>query len=142
MIFLLGDGDYRSKLGLSEKRALPQLGSWDSQRKILTIVQFSMPETAPHGYTNNLWEQQEHPYAGDVINGYNDGPNESGGKLGGFYELETVSPAYALAPGESRTHVQRTIRIEGDRKKLDAISREVFGVSLNQVESQLTSQPV
>ena len=77
-----------------------------------------------------------------MINGYNDGPNESGGKLGGFYELETVSPAYALAPGESRTHVQRTIRIEGDRKKLDAISREVFGVSLNQVESQLTSQPV
>ena len=142
MIFLLGDGDYRSKLGLSEKRALPHLGSWDSQRKILTVVQFSMPETAPHGYTNNLWEQQEHPYAGDVINGYNDGPNESGGKLGGFYELETVSPAYALAPGESRTHVQRTIRIEGERKELDGISREVFGVSLDQVESQLTSQPV
>jgi hypothetical protein len=142
MIFLLGDGEYRSKLGLSESRALPFLGSWDGQRSILTVVQFSMPETAPHGYTNNLWEVQKEPYAGDVINGYNDGPNDSGGKLGGFYELETVSPAYALAPGESRVHVQRTIRLEGQRDKLDSISKDVFGVSLDQVESQLTSQPV
>lgn len=139
MIFLLGDGDYRSKLGLSEKRALPLLGSWDAERNILTVSQFSMPESAPHGYTNNLWEQQEDPYAGDVINGYNDGPNESGGKLGGFYELETISPAYALAPGESCTHMHRTIRIEGEREKLDAISQAVFGVSLDQVESQLNS---
>jgi len=142
MIFLLGDGDYRSKLGLSEKRALPFLGSWDSERGILTVAQFSKPETAPHGYTNNLWEHQDDPYNGDVINGYNDGPNESGGKLGGFYELETVSPAYALAPGESRTHMHRTIRIEGQRDKLDAISKAVFGVSLAQIESQLSSLPV
>jgi len=142
MIFLLGDGDYRSKLGLSEKRALPLLGSWDSERGVLTVAQFSMPDKAPHGYTNNLWEFQEDPYCGDVINGYNDGPNESGGKLGGFYELETVSPAYALGPGESCTHMHRTIRIEGDRDKLDAISKAVFGVSLDQVESQLASMPV
>ena len=137
VISLLGDGDYRSKLGLSEKRALPFLGSWDSRRNILTVVQFNMPETASHGYTNNLWEHQADPYCGDVINGYNDGPNESGGKLGGFYELETVSPAYALTPGESRTHIQRTIRIEGERGKLDAISKTVLGVSLDQIESQL-----
>ena len=137
VISLLGDGDYRSKLGLSEKRALPFLGSWDSRRSVLTVVQFNMPETASDGYTNNLREHQEDPYCGDVINGYNDGPNESGGKLGGFYELETVSPAYALTPGESRTHIQRTIRIEGERGKLDAISQTVLGVSLNQIESQL-----
>jgi hypothetical protein len=142
MIFLLGDGEYRSKLGLSEKRALPLLGSWDSQRGILTVSQFSKPENAPHGYTNNLWEFQDEPYAGDVINGYNDGPNESGGKLGGFYELETISPAYALGPGESCIHMHRTIRIEGDRNKLDAIAVAVFDVSLDQVENQLTSLPV
>jgi hypothetical protein len=142
MIFLLGDGDYRSKLGLSEKRALPLLGSWDSHRGVLTVSQFSMPDSAPNGYTNNLWEFQDDPYAGDVINGYNDGPNDSGGKLGGFYELETVSPAYALAPGESCTHMHRTIRIEGDREKLDAIAKAVFNVSLDQIESQLSSLPV
>lgn len=137
LIFLLGDGEYRSKLGLSAKRALPFLGSWDSQHGVLTVAQFSMPDSAPHGYTNNLWEFQEDPYGGDVINGYNDGPNESGGKLGGFYELETVSPAYALSPGESCTHTHRTIRIEGPREKLDSISQIVFGASLAQIESQL-----
>ncbi len=142
MILLLGDGEYRSKLGLSEKRALPLLGSWDAERGVLTVSQFSMPETAPNGYTNNLWEVQDEPYAGDVINGYNDGPNETGGKLGGFYELETVSPAYALAPNESCTHTHRTIRIEGDREKLDAIAKAVFDVSLADVESQFQTFPV
>ena len=140
-IFLLGDGEYRSKLGLSEQRALPLLGSWDADRGVLTVVQFSMPKSTKHGYTNNLWEVQENPYAGDVINGYNDGPNDSGGKLGGFYELETVSPALALAPGESYTHVHRTIRMEGERSKLDAICREVFAVTLEDVESQLDPLP-
>jgi hypothetical protein len=140
-IFLLGDGEYRSKLGLSEKRALPLLGSWDADRGVLTVAQFSMPESSEHGYTNNLWEVQDHPYAGDVINGYNDGPNDSGGKLGGFYELETVSPALALAPNESFTHMHRTIRMEGDRAKLDAISKAVFGVSLDEVETQLDPLP-
>ena len=140
-IFLLGDGEYRSKLGLSEKRALPLLGSWDADRGVLTVAQFSMPESSEHGYTNNLWEVQDHPYAGDVINGYNDGPNDSGGKLGGFYELETVSPALALAPNESFTHIHRTIRMEGDRAKLDAISKAVFGVSLDEVETQLDPLP-
>ena len=140
-IFLLGDGEYRSKLGLSEKRALPLLGSWDADRSVLTVVQFSMPESTEHGYTNNLWEVQEHPYAGDVINGYNDGPNESGGKLGGFYELETVSPALALGPGESYTHVQRTIRMEGKRDKLDEICKAVFEVTLEEVENQLDPLP-
>ena len=137
IIFLLGDGDYRSKLGLSVNRALPLLGSWDSERNVLTVSHFNMPETAPHGYTNNLWEYQETPYAGDVINGYNDGPNESGGKMGGFYELETVSPAYALSPGESRMHMHRTIRIEGDRDKLDAVAKSVFNISLDEIENQL-----
>jgi hypothetical protein len=141
LIFLLGDGEFRSKLGLSEKRAKPLLGSWDRQRSVLTVAQFSLPEHAPHGYTNNLWEYQDDPFAGDVINGYNDGPNESGGKLGGFYELETVSPALALAPNESYTHLHRTIRLEGDRTKLDAIARAVFGVSLEEIENQLDPLP-
>ncbi len=140
LIFLRGDGDFRSKLGLSQSRALPWLGSWDPQRNVLTVAQFSMPTNAAHGYTNNLWEQQEHPYAGDVINGYNDGPNDSGGKLGGFYELETVSPALALGPAESYTHMHRTVRIEGDRVELDAVAKSVFGVSLDVVESQLVVQ--
>jgi hypothetical protein len=52
-----------------------------------------------------------------------------------------VSPALALAPNESYTHLHRTIRLEGDRTKLDAIARAVFGVSLEEIENQLDPLP-
>ena len=134
LLYFLGDGKLRSKLGLTYKRVEPYLGSWDRDRGILSVVQFNLPDTAPNGYNNNLWEIQEDPYCGDVINGYNDGPNESGGQLGGFFELETISPALALETGGSYTHLHRTIRMEGDRQALSRVSVEVFGVDLDEIE--------
>ena len=96
MIYFLGDGNMRSKLGLTFSRVQPTLGSWDKERGVLSVIQFNLPDAAPNGYNNNLWEIQKWPYAGDVINGYNDGPNESGGQLGGFFELETISPCLGV----------------------------------------------
>ncbi len=134
MLYFLGDGKMRSKLGLTYKRVEPYLGSWDRDRGVLSVVQFNLPDAAPNGYNNNLWEIQKEPYSGDVINGYNDGPNESGGQLGGFFELETISPALALKAGESYTHLHRTIRMEGDRQTLSQVSVNVFGVDLDEIE--------
>lgn len=134
LIYFLGDGKMRSKLGLTFSRVQPFLGSWDRERGVLSVVQFNLPDSAPNGYNNNLWQVQDHPYEGDVINGYNDGPNESGGQLGGFFELETISPALALGPNESYTHVHRTIRMEGDRDRLSAVAKKVFGVALDEIE--------
>ncbi|MDG2385208.1 MAG: hypothetical protein P8N76_26290 [Pirellulaceae bacterium] len=49
-----------------------------------------------------MWKLQDQPYAGDVINSYNDGPLELGKPgLGPFYELETSSRAAALGPGKA-----------------------------------------
>ena len=91
-------------------------------------------------YVNSMWELQELPYSGDTINSYNDGPTEPGGKaLGGFYEIETSSPALALAPGESGTHTSRTIHLEGDRAQLDAVARRVLGVGLDEIEAAFGS---
>jgi hypothetical protein len=135
LICFLGDGNLRSKLGLTFERVEPILGSWDKQRGVLSVVQFNLPSEAPNGYNNNLWQLQDDPYSGDVINAYNDGPNESGGQLGGFFELETISPALALSPEQSYTHLHRTIRIEGDRDALSAVARQTFGVSLDEIES-------
>lgn len=139
LVILRGDGDFRSKLGMTFQRAEPRLASWDPDKGLLTIVEFNLPANAPDGYTNNLWEYQSDPFGGDVVNAYNDGPNESGGKLGGFYELETVSPALALAPSQSFTHIVRTFRIEGEREKLNPISHSVFGAPLEQIEGLLDS---
>jgi hypothetical protein len=73
-----------------------------------------------------------------VVNAYNDGPPEPGEKpLGPFYELETSSPALALKPGETGEHVQETYHFEGNDQQLDALSRAIFDVSIEQIESAL-----
>ena len=136
LIYFLGDGDLRSKLGVSPQRTTGRLGSWDAQRGIFSVVDFSMPP-APNNYTNNLWEIQDDPFCGDALNAYNDGPNDSGEKFGGFFELETMGPALALKPGESATHVHRTTRFEGERDAIDRLAKHVFGVGLTQIESQV-----
>jgi len=142
MVYFLGDGHLRSKLGLNFDRVTNMMGSWDEERQVLSIVSFNLPEAAPaNGYNNNLWEMQDEPYAGDVINCYNDGVNESGSGMveGGFYEMETISPALALAPGEGYTHIQRTLRMEGARSELSAVAKSLFGVELDQIASQFVS---
>jgi hypothetical protein len=133
VIFFRGDGKHRSKIGLTPQRATDLAGGWDASGHVLTIVQYNQPEGVMD-YVNSMWEIQEEPYRGDVINSYNDGPPEPGAKpLGPFYELETSSPAAALAPGESILHVHRTTHLTGDLEKLAAIVHRLFGVSLDEI---------
>jgi hypothetical protein len=134
-LFFKGDGLYRSKIGLSPRRTLPVLGSYDPGLGLLTVVQFSLPEGA-RDYVNSMWEIQDDPYGGDVVNSYNDGPASPGAKpLGPFYELETSSPAAALDPGASLLHIHRTFHFVGDRDGLSRIAEAVLGVPLAEVES-------
>ncbi len=139
LVFLRGDGNFRSKLGISFARACSPIGGWNPSSQTLTIVEFNLPKTAPDGYTNNLWEYQDEPFAGDVVNAYNDGPNDSGESMGGFFELESVSPALALKPGESFTHSPRMTHLAGSRESLNKIANEVFGATLAQIESALSA---
>jgi hypothetical protein len=85
-------------------------------------------------YVNSAWQLQENPYSGDAFNSYNDGPLADGTQMGPFYELETSSPAAALASGGSITHSQVTVHITGERKLLDQISIKTLGVSLKEIE--------
>lgn len=138
LVFLRGDGNFRSKLGISFARACSTIGAWNPTAQKLTIVEYNLPKTAPDGYTNNLWEYQDEPFAGDVVNAYNDGPNDSGESMGGFFELETVSPALALKPGESFTQSPCTTHLTGNRESLNNVAIAVFGVELLQIESALS----
>lgn len=133
-LFFKGDGQYRSKIGLSPKRAKPVLGSYDAANNVLTIVQYTKPEGVVE-YVNSMWEMQKEPFRGDTINSYNDGPSKPGAKpLGPFYELETSSPAAALEPGISMEHVHRTFHLQGDEQELDKIARSVFGVGVDEIK--------
>lgn len=137
LLFFSGDGRFRSKIGLSPQRAMPVLGSYDAVNDVLTIVEYTKPEGITD-YVNSMWEIQDQPFAGDVVNSYNDGPPEPGGRpLGPFYELETSSPAYELKPGEMATHRHRTFHLQGPQGELDRVSRKVLGVSLTEINSVL-----
>jgi hypothetical protein len=136
-VFFSGDGRYRSKIGFSPARARPVLGSYDARDSVLTLVQFDRPADA-RDYVNSMWEVQKEPFAGDVVNSYNDGPPAPGAKpLGPFYELETSSPAAALPAGGSLVHRHRTVHLVGDRMVLDAIARQALGVGLDAITSAL-----
>ncbi|HEX8795665.1 MAG TPA: DUF6786 family protein [Polyangiaceae bacterium] len=130
---LRADGQYRSKIGLSPARARDVAGSYSASARLLTLVHYAKPASAPDGYVNSLWAKQPDPYGGDVVNAYNDGPTEPGKpSLGGFYELETSSPAAALAPRQSMEHVHTTLHVTGDEAALDGLARRVLGVSIAQ----------
>jgi hypothetical protein len=129
-IFLNADANYRSKIGVSPNRALPILASFDGVNEVLTIAQFSLPEY-PADYVNSLWEMQENPFDGDVVNAYNDGLID-GKQMGKFYELESSSPAATLNVGESVLHLHRTIHLRGNIKELDEITQTLLGIHLSE----------
>ena len=130
VIFLNADANYRSKIGISPKRALPILASFDQVNEVLTIAQFSLPEF-PADYVNSLWEIQENPFEGDVVNAYNDGFID-GKQMGKFYELESSSPAATLNVGESMHHVHRTIHLKGNSNELNEVTKTLLGIHLSE----------
>ena len=133
-VFFKGDGKQRGKIGIPPQRALPILGSYDADNKLLTVVKCEVPESVID-YVNSAWEMQEFPYKGDAINSYNDGPLEDGGQLGPFYELETSSPALALKSGETAMYKQSTIHFQGTEEELNAICQQVFNISLEKIKA-------
>ena len=130
VIFLNADANYRSKIGISPKRALPILASFDQVNEVLTIAQFSLPEF-PADYVNSLWKIQEKPFDGDVVNAYNDGFID-GKQMGKFYELESSSPAASLNLGESMHHLHRTIHLKGNSNELNEITKTLLGIQLSE----------
>lgn len=135
IIYFKIDGKYRSKLGLPALRATNLCGSYDSSKGVLTILWCSLPEV-PSVYVNGQWGEQEEPYAGDVINSYNDGPVEDGSIMGPFYEIETSSPGEELAPGASLVHIQKVIHIQGKDKQLAPIVQKLFGADLDVIKAK------
>jgi hypothetical protein len=134
MVFT-ADGKERGKIGVGPARAKPMLGSYSARAKLLTVVQYDKPKTGAQApYVNSMWEQQKAPYAGDVVNSYNDGsPGPGKPPLGGFYEIESSSPGAELAPGQSLVHTHRTFHMVGEASGLEPFAKKMLGVSLADV---------
>lgn len=124
------DGEWRSKIGLGRQRAGAVAGSYSVSAQLFTLVKFNRGPTDAR-YVNSLWEIQADPYAGDVINSYNDGPVAPGQpSQGGFYELETSSPALPLQPGQSMQHRHQTFHFVGAQAGLSALAQATLGCPL------------
>ena len=136
VIFFKADGQKRGKIGLSPARSKNFLASYDSGNQVLTVVFFNKPDTFD-GYVNSMWELQEKPFEGDVVNSYNDGPLDDGSQLGPFYELETSSPASELQPGKSLSHISKTIHLTGSVESLEKITQGLFALSLQDITNAL-----
>ncbi|MDA0193847.1 MAG: hypothetical protein O2887_02815 [Bacteroidetes bacterium] len=130
-VLFKADGKYRGKIGLPSQNATPFAGSYDAAKNVLTIVEYTFNSDTT--YVNSMWELQDEPYKGDVINSYNDGPQEDGSQLGPFYELETSSSTRELANGESITHIHKTYHFEGELQQVDAIAQKVLGLGLSEI---------
>ena len=126
------DAKQRSKIGISPLRAKPMAASYDAQNKVLTLIKFTLPD-GQTDYVNSLWQLQAEPFKGDALNVYTDGPVD-GKQMGKFYELEGSSPAMSLAPGDTQTHFQTTIHLKGNESDLNALTLQLFGVTLNNIK--------
>lgn len=135
VLFMRADGTRRGKIGISPRRSKGIAGSYDAESRTLTLVTYNVQD-APAGYVNSMWELQKDPFGGDVLNAYNDGsPGPGQPPLGPFYEIETSSPAAALAPGATMMHVSTTLHVQGPEAELDVIAKTALGVSLAEIRS-------
>ena len=132
LLFFKADGKNRGKLGIVPKRALPVAGSYDGENKVLTIIQFDLDS---HGrYLNQEWNLKKPPFSGDAVNAYNDGPLADGTQMGPFYEIESVSPAAFLKPGQTLIHHHRVFHFSGSEKDLNQIGMKLLGISPGEVQ--------
>jgi hypothetical protein len=132
------DAEYRAKLGISQRRAKNVLGAIDFENNVLTIAKFSMPDDpTKHLYPSSAWQMpQTEPFRGDVVNAYNDGPNDTGSRLGHFFEIESVSSTKELKTGESLSHRSAIVHVQADKQTLASLAKEILGVDLDDVRQQ------
>ncbi len=126
------DGRSRGKLGIKPAYAKPALGSYDPQMEVLTVTMFKPDATAK--YLNQEWNTTKPPFSGDAVNAYNDGPLPDGSQMGPFYEIESVSPAAFLKPGESLIHQHTVYHFTGNEQALNNIAQQLLGVSIKEIK--------
>jgi hypothetical protein len=132
-LYLKADGKYRGKVGIPPLRATNYAGSYDATNKILTIACFDIDMNA--AYLNQQWSLDLNPFEGDAVNAYNDGPLEDGTQMGPFYEIESVSPAAFLGPGEKLEHTHSVFHFTGGEADLDRICMKTFGIGINDIST-------
>ena len=114
VIYFSADGKYRSKIGINPKRSKAVLGSYDADNKVLTIVQFDRAGRRD-GLCQLALEAPGQPLrrrCGQLLQ-RRPALARAPSRWARSYELESSSPAAALAPGKSLSHLHRTMHLSG-----------------------------
>ncbi len=133
MLYFKADGKQRGKLGVPANRISKFSGSYDAANNVLTIILYDFDPNAT--YLNQEWRSDKDPFKGDAVNAYNDGPLANGSQMGPFYEIESVSPAAFLKPGETLTHMHSVFHFTGNKNALNAIAIKTLGVGLSDIQA-------
>lgn len=133
VLLFKADGKSRGKLGIPPNRAKNMAGSYDAENEVLTITMFDVDSAA--SYLNQEWKTDTAPYSGDAVNAYNDGPLADGKQMGPFYEIESVSPAAFLKPGEKLTHKHSVFHFTGNKAALNKIALKTLDISLDDISA-------
>jgi hypothetical protein len=127
------DGKCRMKIGQNRSRALGWLASYNLQTHEIILMDYDYYTHLD--YAASYWYEQAEPFNGDCISFSAEGPGAPGEPDGRCYELESMSPAMLLAPGESFTFRTRTMHIKGPRRTMAALCRRQLGPELAALEA-------
>jgi hypothetical protein len=128
-VLLKASGRVRGKVGVKKERATGRLGSYDPINNHLIIVDHDFyPEM---DYVTGYWRSCADAFDGDAASVYVDGPQEVGGPGGLSYELETMSPALFLKPGQSFSYRNRTFHLRGPRSAIRAVCKQFLNAEID-----------
>lgn len=127
------DGKVRTKIGQNRSRATGILGSYDLESSEMVLMEYDLYPNLE--YAASYWYEQAEPYNGDCISFSAEGPGAPGEPDGRCYELESMSPAMLLAPGQSFTFRTRTMHVKGPRIALAGICRKHLGPEISTLEA-------
>ena len=119
-------GKTSGKIGIGRQRTIPRLGCLDLDSNELIIMDFDFyPE---HEYVASYWRNLKDPYDGDTANFAWPGP------LGDCYEMEALSPALFLQPGQTFSQRNRIFHIFGPDHIISELCQRFFNVSREIIE--------
>lgn len=122
-VLFKADGKYRSKIGIPPEFAPSIYGCYSKSKNKLTIIDYKKEKDTL--YSNSYVSIQKAPFKGEAIPIYNNSEN--------FYELESNAPLKELKPGEWSTHWQWVYHFSSSAKELNAISKSLLGLPLDEV---------
>ncbi len=132
------DGGQKAKIGVSPKHDKNVLGSFDFHTNTLTVVIYKTDKSQV--FLNSEWNMQDKPFEGDVLNVYNDGPDENGTVLGPYFELETSSSSRELHPEEQIEHTHTTLHFTGNFDELNKIANQLLETDLNTIKNTINAE--